>query len=197
MVASTSKPSDLHSATARVLVSTTALNCIARKSSSRARSRTCSPSARPTPRPEWLGSTMKLALEMCAAPPPWLRTLLAVPRRVPPASTATKVRPGGSGNHICLAWDSVVSRSHENVSPARTTPSMNAHIPGQSCGVASLISMAASRGSRHGGRNRVSDRRNQVRPPDYLPPHGHNKQPTDTPKQPQERDNVQGGGRWR
>jgi hypothetical protein len=96
---------------------------------------------------------MKLALEICAAPPPWLRTLLAVPRTVPSASTATKVRPGGFGNHICLAWDSVVSRSHENVSPARTMPSMNAHILGQSCGAASLISMAASMGLPGRGRN--------------------------------------------
>src|SRR3954469_6958983 len=101
---------------------------------------------------------MKLALEICAAPPPWLRPLLAVPTTVPPVSTATKVRPGGSGNHIRLAWDSVVSRSQENVSPARTMPSMNAHIPGQSCGVAALISMAASMGPRGRGRNRVSAR---------------------------------------
>jgi hypothetical protein len=74
---------------------------------------------------------MKLALAMCEAPPRWLRTLLAVPRISPPLPTATNVRPGGCGNHITRACSWVVSRSQEKVSPARTMPSMNAHIAGQ------------------------------------------------------------------
>ena len=58
----TSNPSDRHSAVARTLVSTTALNWIERKPLSVAHRITRSPSARPIPRPARAGSTMKLAL---------------------------------------------------------------------------------------------------------------------------------------
>ena len=36
---------------------------------------------------------MKLAVATCAAGPPWLGPLSAVPRMVPSASTATTVKP--------------------------------------------------------------------------------------------------------
>ena len=52
--------------TATSFVSTTALNWMLRYPVARAQSTTCSPRARPTPRPECRGSTMKLAVATCA-----------------------------------------------------------------------------------------------------------------------------------
>src|SRR6516165_6553680 len=136
-------PSDRHSRTAGVFVSTTALNCMARKPSARARSMTYSPSARPTPRPARRGSTMKLALATWAAGPPWFGPHSAVPRTVPSPSTATTVNPRDppcQRNQPSRASRSLVSVSQEKVSPACTMTRMNAQIAGQSAGTASLIS---------------------------------------------------------
>src|SRR3954454_15254414 len=143
MVARTSMPRSCHSATAAVLVSTTALNCMLRKPACRAWAKTASPSARPTPRRPWAGYTMKLAVAVCAAPPPWLGPVTAVPRTRSGSagSTATKVRrPRGPGIQIARALSSGRSRSHENVSPAATICAMNAQIAGQSASVASRTS---------------------------------------------------------
>jgi hypothetical protein len=54
---------------------------------------------------------MNPALATWAPGPPWLGWVSAVPKILPPASTATTVRPGGPGNHFALACSSPVSRS--------------------------------------------------------------------------------------
>jgi hypothetical protein len=65
-----------------------------------------------------------------------LGSLSALPM-VPSASTATKVRPGGSSwNHLLRASASLISCSQEKVSPAATMRCMNCQIAGQSSGSA-------------------------------------------------------------
>ena len=73
---------------------------------------------------------MKLAVPMCDAPPPWLGPSTALPVTVPSSSTVTKVRSGGVFIQISRACASVVSRSHENVSPAAMILRWNAQIAG-------------------------------------------------------------------
>ena len=88
---------------------------------------------------------MNPALATCAAGPPWFGPISAVPSTVPSSATATSVRPGGGFIHRLRADASSVSVSHENVSPARMIPRMNAHIAGQSAAVASRISITCGR----------------------------------------------------
>ena len=95
-----------HSRTAAVLVSTTALNCIARQPCSRAQARTHSPSARPTPRPRARSATMKDAVADVAAARGPVGAGFAEPRTVPSSPTATTVIPGGDSTHrSCAAAD--------------------------------------------------------------------------------------------
>src|ERR1700733_11701176 len=136
---STSKPSDRQSATAGAFVSTTALNWIARNPSWRAHSITYSPSARPVPRPERRGSTMKLADATCEPGPGRLAYMLAVPSTVPSESVATTVRPGGSIIHMLRPSASSISGSYAYVSRAATISWKNGQIAAQSSGRASLI----------------------------------------------------------
>ena len=63
------KPEILPQWTARVLVLTTKLNCIAEKPAWRAHSSACSARARPTPWPDAVVATMKPALATCAPSP--------------------------------------------------------------------------------------------------------------------------------
>lgn len=104
-VPTTSKPSERHSPTARSLVSTTALNWMPSYPSVRAHAIMSSPSARPTPLTRQSGSTMKLAVAMCAPRPGLLGPIFAEPRTLGP-STATTVRPGASSIHHGLASSS-------------------------------------------------------------------------------------------
>ena len=97
-----------------MFVSTTALNCMARYPAEVAHSRTYVASARPTPRPWWAGSTMKLAVATCEPRPGRLGPILAEPSTVPsgpsvPSATATTVRPGGGSIHHGRAVSSVRS----------------------------------------------------------------------------------------
>lgn len=96
---------------------------------------------------------MNPALATCAAGPPWLGPLSAVPRMVPPGSTATTARPGNGRSQYPLASCSLMSRSQENVSPAAAMPRMNGQIAGQSAGLASLISMPPSLAATAGNRD--------------------------------------------
>ena len=90
---------------------------------------------------------MNPALATCAAGPPWLGPLSAVPRTVPSGPTATTARPGGGRSQYSLASCSLMSRSQLNVSPAAVIPRMNDQIAGQSPGSASLMSMLPSMGT--------------------------------------------------
>lgn len=70
-----------------------------------------SPSARPAPRPECAGSTMKLADATCEPGPLRLAYILAEPTTVPSDRTATAVRPGADAIQLRRACASVISRS--------------------------------------------------------------------------------------
>jgi len=109
-VPTTVKPSDVHSATAAVLVSTTALKTMPRNPWARCQSTTWLPRARPTPRPWASGATMKLAVPMCAPRPSRFGPMVAVPSTTPSVS-ATTVDLGGVDSHMSQACAEVMPGS--------------------------------------------------------------------------------------
>ncbi len=91
----TRKPSSCHRCTAATLVSTTALNWIARNPWSRCHCTTCSPSRRPTPRPRAAEETMNDAVPTWRPRPGRFGPMVALPRTWP-SSSSTTVWPGGA-----------------------------------------------------------------------------------------------------
>src|SRR5208282_1772774 len=112
-----SNPKLFHNRTARSLVLTTKLNCMARNPHSLARSRECAHMARATPRPDANGAVMYPQLAPCAPPPCWLARRKYVPTTAP-LSSATKTSCPGA-NHHASAASRVISRDSVYVSPAR------------------------------------------------------------------------------
>src|SRR6476619_1972621 len=150
----TVKPSDSHRRTAAVLVSTTALNWIARKPLRRCQSTTYSASARPTPLPRASAPTMNDAVPTWA---PWagrLGPIFALPRRVPPWRAVTRWSPVQNSR----ASASAMSLGIAYVSPARATSWRIGRNSGQSSSSKVRMSIRSVTGGSTAGVIRCLDR---------------------------------------